>query len=313
MPRHKTTPAAAPAVTLNHDALAQAGAAATELALIEDQADARVRAIAARVGYQLPMEGADPDLIQRDIAANMRRSVEACLQVGQGLCVLKEVCGRGNFLTRLDVLGIETRVAQRFMMSAVKFSNAATSPLLKAAGTQSKLFELLVLDDEQIEELELLGQTGELALDDIATMGVRELRQALREAREGVAAKDKFIEKQAAKLTAHEERLARPYKPKRGDPAKTQQDADALQELAEATTAGEVAFARLCTVVGELAGHDSAAMRERGLQAAGYMVAWVRQMVLDNALDVRVDDEALTGRPAWLPGVDRAADAAAND
>lgn len=39
--------------------------------------DSQVRAVAAQLGYQLPADCTDPDLIQRDIAANMRRSVEA--------------------------------------------------------------------------------------------------------------------------------------------------------------------------------------------------------------------------------------------
>lgn len=304
MARKPNTPEAAPAVELNRTALAQAGAAATELTLMQDQAAARVVAVAARVGYQLPIEGADADLIQRDIAANMRRSVEACLHVGQGLCVLKEVVGHGQFLARLDVLGMDQSVARRFMQAAAKFSNRASTHVLQAAGNQTKLFELLVLDDEQIEELELTGETGELALDEIASMSASELRRALREAREGAAAKDAVIKKQSEKLDAHAERLARPFKPKKGDLARTQQDADALQELTEATTACEVEFARLTTVVGELAQHDSSAMRERALQAAAYMVAWVRQMVVDNALDVHVDDETLTGRPTWLPAAD---------
>ncbi|MBN0091710.1 hypothetical protein JTL65_33920, partial [Pseudomonas aeruginosa] len=58
------------------------------------------------------------------------------------------------------------------------------STLTKAIGNQTKLFEMLVLDDEEIQELELTGQTGELSIDDVATMSVKELRKALREARE---------------------------------------------------------------------------------------------------------------------------------
>ena len=156
--------------------------------LAVSQHAAAVRAVASQVGYQLPADCTDPDLIQRDIAANMRRSVEACLEVGRGLAVLKQACEHGQFMSRLDVLGIEERVARRFMSSAIKFSNRATSPVLEAIGTQSKLFEMLVLDDEQIEELELTGQTGELKLDDIASMSVKELRAALREARKDEAA-----------------------------------------------------------------------------------------------------------------------------
>ncbi|WP_253195812.1 hypothetical protein [Burkholderia cenocepacia] len=105
--------------------------AANQLAVLDQERDSTVRAVATQLGYQLPADCTDPDLIQRDIAANMRRSVEACLEVGRGLRVLKEACEHGQFGARLDVLGIEPRVAQRFMASATKFSKAALTPLLK--------------------------------------------------------------------------------------------------------------------------------------------------------------------------------------
>ena len=47
-----------------------------------------------------------------------------------------------------DLESIETRVAQKFMQSALKFSKASTSTLLKSVDSQSKLFEMLVLDDD---------------------------------------------------------------------------------------------------------------------------------------------------------------------
>lgn len=177
--------------------------AATEVIVRRDidAREATVRAIALRIGYQLPADAIDPDLIQRDIAANMRRSVEACLEVGRGLRVLKEACEHGQFMARLDVLGLEPSVAQRFMQAATKFSNAATSQhLTKAIGSQSKLFEMLVLDDEQIEELELTGQTGELTLDDVATMSVKELRAALRKARHDAESTDRILAEKNRKL-----------------------------------------------------------------------------------------------------------------
>lgn len=156
------------------------------------QHESAVRAMAKQVGYAL--DAIDPDLICRDIAAHMRRSVESCLEVGRGLCVLKAATGHGDFMARLEALGIEERVARRFMQAAFKFSNRATSPVLKAAGTQSKLFELLVLDDEQIEAFELQGEVAGVTLEDVARMGVRELRAALREARAEKAAAERLIE-----------------------------------------------------------------------------------------------------------------------
>lgn len=156
----------------------------TDNQLVLSQHDAAVRAVATQVGYQLPADCTDPDLIQRDVAASLRRTFDGCIEVGRGLAVLKEACGHGNFLARLEVLRLDRKVAAKFMQAAVKFSNvSSTRHLAEAINNQTKLFELLVLDDDQVEELELTGQTGELKLDDIATMSVKELRAALREAR----------------------------------------------------------------------------------------------------------------------------------
>lgn len=191
--------------------------AANQLAVMHEERQATVRAVAAQLGYQLPADCTDPDLIQRDIAANMRRSVEACLEVGRGLRVLKEACEHGQFMLRLEALGIDKYVASRFMQSAAKFSKLPSNATLKAIGNQTKLFEMLVLDDEQIEELELTGQTGELKLDDIATMSVKELRAALRETRENAEAQSRLladknakIDELAAKLTTKKPRVHTP-------------------------------------------------------------------------------------------------------
>ena len=163
--------------------------------------DTAVRAIALQVGYQLPADCTDPDLIQRDISANMRRSVEACFEVGRGLAVLKVACGHGNFMARLDVLGIEDRVARRFILAASKFANRVLTPdLTRAIGNQTKLFEMLVLDDEQIEEFELTGQSGDITLDQIAAMSVKELRAALKEAKAEAKANQDILDKKNAKI-----------------------------------------------------------------------------------------------------------------
>ncbi|MDR1276077.1 MAG: hypothetical protein LBL72_06825 [Candidatus Accumulibacter sp.] len=176
--------------------------AANELAVMQGTQDAAVRAVATLLGYQLPGDCTDPDLICRDIAANMRRSVEACLEVGRGLRVLKEACEHGEFIKRLDVLGIDRKVAVKFMQAATKFSNvSSTRHLQNAIGNQTKLFEMLVLDDEELSELELLGQTGELTLDDVATMSVKELRAALRSLRGDAEAKDAVLARTNEKLT----------------------------------------------------------------------------------------------------------------
>lgn len=202
MARNKSTVVATDYVVTESDApLSTQTAALNQLTAEASQQAAMVRAVAAQIGYELPADCTDPDLIQRDIRSNMQRTTEAMLQVGLGLICLKAACQHGEFLARLDVLRFEPRVAQRYMNVAKKFSNATTSShLLKAIDSQSKMIEMLVLDDEQIEELELTGQTGELRLDEIATMSVKELRKALREARENDEAKARLLAEKNNKI-----------------------------------------------------------------------------------------------------------------
>lgn len=167
---------------------------AQAVALAESQQDARVRAVAAQVGYQLPSDCTDPDMIQRDIAVNMRRTAEAMLQIGLGLICLKESCQHGEFAARLEVLRFEPRVAQQYMKVAKKLANTNTSShLIKVIDSQSKLLELIVLDDDELEELALTGETGELKLDDVAGMSVRELKKAIRELRAEKDASEKLL------------------------------------------------------------------------------------------------------------------------
>ncbi|MCL2345033.1 MAG: DUF3102 domain-containing protein [Desulfobulbus sp.] len=205
-----------PAVTDGLPSIEAMTEASSQLALLEAQRESTVRAVATLHGYQLPADSTDPDLIQRDIAANMRRTIESMIEVGRGLLVLKKACDHGQFVARLAVLNFDPRAAQRYMQVVRKFSNASTSThLLKAANTQSKLLEMLVLDDEQIEELELTGQTGELKLDDVATMSVKELRAALRELRADAEAKDAVLDDaqkklRALQMQAHKKKLEAP-------------------------------------------------------------------------------------------------------
>lgn len=199
-----------PVALVDEAAVAEGHDALTELATIEREHEAAVRQLALKVGYELPAGCTDPDLIQRDISANMRRSVEACLEVGRGLMVLKEACGHGNFIPRLEAIGLDVNVAGKFMNAARKFSNSSTSMnLTKAIGTQSKLFELLVLDDEQVDELQQTGQTGSIALDEVASMSVKELRDALRKERETrKSEKDKLESSYKADLQAKDRLMA---------------------------------------------------------------------------------------------------------
>lgn len=177
--------------------LTAAAAAATQLAIIDHERAEKVRALATTLHYTGPIH---PDALEA-VAIEAQRHIHAGLfALGTSLILLRESCEHGDFLDRLDRIGVEPRVAQKSMQLARKFSNAPMSAHLENLG-KSKLLELIVLDDEQIEELTATGQTGELALDDLATMSVKDLRNTIRSLRGDVEAKDAVLAKTNEKLT----------------------------------------------------------------------------------------------------------------
>ncbi len=177
--------------------LIAAAEAATQLAVIDHERTEKVRALATTLHYTGPIH---PDALEA-VAIEAQRHIHAGLfALGTSLILLRESCEHGDFLDRLDRIGVEPRVAQKSMQLARKFSNAPMSAHLENLG-KSKLLELIVLDDEQIDELTTTGETGELALDDLATMSVKDLRNTIRSLRGDVEAKDAVLAKTNEKLT----------------------------------------------------------------------------------------------------------------
>lgn len=159
--------------------------------------DAAVQALAVQLGY----EGAlTVGALEDGIRFYQQRTAEACLELGKRLVLLKEASLHGEFKPRLELLGIEYTAATRFMAVAAKFSKVATSQLLKMAASQGKVIELLVLDDEEVAELAENGTVRGMAADDVARMGVRELRAALRESREEKGAVEKVLSDKNASM-----------------------------------------------------------------------------------------------------------------
>lgn len=288
-----------PAAQLVEDfPVAEVAEAQNQLAVLTAEQDAQVREIAARLGYQLPADCTDPDLIQRDIAANMRRSVEACLEIGRGLQVLKAACRHGEFIHRLDSLGLDRKVAVKFMSASAKFATLGSdSALIKALGNQSKLFEMLVLDDEEIQELELTGQTGELTLDDVSAMSMRELRAKLREARETLSAKERVMADKDRKINELAEQLAR--KPvvevKTADEqlAELRQEGDVRASAVEAAIAGQ-----LHPAINALLQHADETGADQRVVVAGWL-AQIERAVAAIRVEYGIDTMPAT-TPSWM-------------
>ncbi|WP_434148118.1 hypothetical protein ACR2R6_12860 [Methylocaldum gracile subsp. desertum] len=139
---------------------------------------ARSVAIIERYGDGLPYER---NRYVDKCRYHMMRSAEEALEVGRALIVMKEHELHGEFLGCVESLGIEYTVATRMMKAAMKFSNLATSQhLIEAAKTKSKLFELMLLDDEDLTELQAGGSVAGVTMDEISRATTSELRAMIR-------------------------------------------------------------------------------------------------------------------------------------
>jgi hypothetical protein len=276
---------------VNHEALQQAGSAATELVLLEEQQQVGLLAMSVQLGYEGPLSvGA----LEDGIRFYQRRTVEAILETGKRLVLLRELSQIGTeFDARVESLGFSRSSAYRFMQAATKTAASANLVALSSqVKSVSAFLELVTHDDDDLKAL--------TELDDVDRMSASQLRAALRKAKESATAKDRVISSQADKINNQAEQLEKPFKPKKGSPAKTAEDRAALDELNEATNAAEVQFARLAVVADELQAHDAAAMRARGQQAIQYLVTRMRDIVIASAIEVTVNDDTLCGRPDWL-------------
>jgi hypothetical protein len=174
-------------------------AAEERMNLVIREAEGNAQALAEQLGYDGSLTvGA----LEDEIRFYQRRTAEACMEMGKRLLVLRELTPHGEFKQRVELLDIDYTMATRFMGAALKFGKVATSQLLSAANSQSKLLELAVLDDAEIAALEAGESARNITLDDVDTMSVRELRAALREAKEDQVATERVLADKNAKIDA---------------------------------------------------------------------------------------------------------------
>ncbi|WP_155931102.1 hypothetical protein [Methylomonas sp. 11b] len=175
-----------------------------ELAVIEQETNQNAIAVARQLGYDGTLSvGA----LEDEIRFYQRRTVEGVLELGKRLLVLQELTPHGEFMNRVSLLGIDHSLAKKFMKATWKFAKLETFPTFKI-GSQSKLLELLVLDDGEIEALESGESVRGVTLDKIETMSVSELKKALRDANERIEAKDQVIKDKSSKIDQQAEQIA---------------------------------------------------------------------------------------------------------
>ncbi len=231
---------------------------------------------------------------------HMARSAEEALAVGRCLIVIKESEPHGEWLGILEQLGIEQSLARRMAQAALKFSGVdAPTQLIEAAKSKSKLFELMVLDDDELQALSDGGTVAGLQLDDIDRMPVSQLRAALRDAREDKKAHGQMLAEKNARidsLTTKLEKANRQVQAMSPD-----QRAQSLrQEVASIAFESEAGITgRLREGFNKLLEHTE----EHGGDHRTFMASALHQleaMIAALREEFHLPTQALEGRPEWM-------------
>lgn len=169
-------------VVLDQGAVARIEQAQDANALVLMEASANAKAMAAQMGYEGPLTvGA----LEDEIRFYQRRTVEAILETGKRLLMLREVLPPGNsqigkngeFEARLEFLGFSKSTAYRFMQAAAKTAKSLNLSILSTQVKSASAFlELITHDDDVLESLK--------DMDDIDRMSASQLRSTLRQAKE---------------------------------------------------------------------------------------------------------------------------------
>lgn len=169
-----------------------------------DKDNLRLAEIDARFGDGLPY---DKNRLIREVQFYLQQSASAMLEAGRQLIVLKEHEPRGEWLPLLADIGIGKRTAQAMMQAAVKYSGPKMAALTNLGKT--KLIELMVEDNEDLEALADGGTLAGQTLDDIERMTPSELRKAMRKEREAATIKQQLLQKKDEKINQLDAELAR--------------------------------------------------------------------------------------------------------
>jgi hypothetical protein len=152
------------------------------------------------------------DRVVQEARFYMSASAEAMLEAGKRLILLKENEPHGDFIEIVEEkLGMAARTARLMMQAAVRYMSPALGSNRQALAVlgKTKMFELMVLGDDEIAELAEGGTIAGMKLDDIERMTSRELKAAIRDLRQDSVAKDSILAAKSKKIDSLETALQR--------------------------------------------------------------------------------------------------------
>ena len=144
------------------------------------------------------------------IRNDLTTSANSMLSAGCRLLRLKEHEGHGRFMKVLEELGIGWKTANRLMNTAMKFvaDNGSVKYPRLLQQSVSKIYELALLDDEDLKDLDEGKPVAEIEVDEIDRMTVRDLRKKIRDAKKEREALESVIKAKNEKLDELEKEIA---------------------------------------------------------------------------------------------------------
>ncbi|WP_311515303.1 hypothetical protein [Oligella urethralis] len=256
-----------------------------------------VIAIDREFGDGLPF---DEMRYQQKVGYHMRRSAEELLESCKALLVARVHLDDGRWGEFLRRVGLERRLAQRMIQTARKFKSPDTMPLLQAASNKSKIFELLVLDDDDLAKIAGGDPSAPVQLDDVDRMTTSELRKALRDARADGDATKKVLEDKNSKLDKQAAELEK-LKTTKVDVPKTNYDIRQLRaELQGDMYELEIVLKRISKRMETLQASDDG-FDDIAVDTMQKMQALMKSSVAEVGLNL---DEPDRTQLAWVPDLD---------
>lgn len=289
----KPTPAAAApgGADIDTDALASASRALST-----------VSADVLAMQEQFGLDSVDPEHLEHEIALWIEHSGRALYMIGTRLAVLRMMTPHGEWLPRLQRIGIAPRAAQKMIGAAIRCidqQGKARDKLMTLS--RSKVLELITLDDDQLDELEKTGRIAQLALefDDIDKFSTSELREKLREAQAELAAKARRLKAKTDEVEALKDRIERPFKPGPDSQARTAEEQGLLAQLRDCVLAAEQALMQLQPLCARI--FEDGGMSESAEAAAHGAVEYLAQRTAElvQACGTAVQFEELV-TPGWV-------------
>lgn len=136
------------------------------------------------------------------IKTELMTSANLMLSAGCRLLRMKEHEPHGHFKEAVKELNLGYDVAIRLMNAARKFvsdSGSAKYPRL-AQQSISKIYELALLDDTELKDLEEGKPVADIQVDEVDRMTVRELKEKIREAKKDKETKDRMLANKDSKI-----------------------------------------------------------------------------------------------------------------